>query len=86
MTNVTTKILMSLIDGYVETHRSFGSCRLSRTTEMARKSCEDAIEALVKAANPPLFDISKGIPPATALTLPVIDPDLLDTSKEAGKS
>jgi hypothetical protein len=82
MTDVTTKILMGLIDGYAESRHVDGHHTYNERTALARKLVEGGIEALVKAASPPLFDLSKGIPPATAMApLPILDPSLLEVGK-----
>lgn len=79
MKNLTTEILMQLIDGYAETRHASGHHSYNEQSALARKLVESGIGALVKAANPPLFDMSKGIPPATALIpLPVVDPSMLE--------
>lgn len=80
MASVTTKILMSLIDGYAQTHSSCGPHTLSERTALARECCENAIEQLVKAAGTPSFFTGKERPYA-ATTLPVIDPSLLEVGK-----
>jgi len=81
MKNLTTEILMQLIDGYAETRHTNGHPTYNEKAALARKLVEGGIEALVKAASPPLFDMNRGIPPATALTLPVLDPSLLEVGK-----
>lgn len=81
MTNITTEILMQLVDGYAESRHVAGHHSYNEKTALARKLVEGGIEALVKAASPPLFRLDKGVPPATALTLPVIDPKMLEVGK-----
>lgn len=80
MNSVTTKIVMSLIEGYAETRHMCGRPENNEKSALAREVCQSAIEALVKASNPPLFDLSKGIPPATA-ALPTIEPHLLGVGR-----
>lgn len=82
MTSVTTKIVMSLIEGYAETRHICGRPEYNGKSFQARAACQDAIEALVKASNPPLFDLSKGIPPATG-ALPTINHTLIPSKEEA---
>jgi hypothetical protein len=82
MKNLTTEILMQLIDGYAETRHVSGHPTYNEKSALARKLVEAGIGAVVKAANPPLFDMSKGIPPATSMIgLPVISPEMLEVGK-----
>jgi hypothetical protein len=80
MNSVTTEILMQLVDGYVETRHECGRPEYNERSALARKLVAAGIESLVKAATPRLFDLSKGIPPATA-ALPTIEPHLLEAGK-----
>lgn len=82
MMSITTEILMQLVDGYAETRHANGHHTYNEKSALARKLVQGGIEALVKAANPPLFYMSKGIPPArSVVALPVVDPQMLEVGK-----
>jgi hypothetical protein len=82
--SLTTQLLMDLIDGYAETRHQCGRPDYNPQAALARKLVLGAVEVVVKKASAPLFDVSKGIPPAVGLVaLPVIDPSLLPTKETA---
>lgn len=80
MNNVTTQILMSLIDGYAESRHVSGHHTYNERTALARECCKNAIEQLVKAAGTPSVFTGKERPHAL-ISLPVIDPSLLEVGK-----
>lgn len=82
--SLTTQLLMGLIDGYAETRHQCGRPEYNAQSALARKLVLGAVEVVVKKASVPLFDVSKGIPPAVSLVaLPVVDPSLLPEKESA---
>lgn len=82
--SLTTQLLMDLIDGYAETRHQCGRPEYNAQAALARKIVLGAVEAVVKKSSAPLFDVSKGLPPAMGLvSLPTILPEMIPEKESA---